>query len=115
VSHRVRAIHDRDEAMLPGHSSELTNRKKLSGLVRDVTEMQHLGLRRNGSLEPLEKIALCGWAWEIDTRDFDLVAARLLIPGCQHAGVILLGHDDFIAGLQVDAVLRNLQRLTCIS
>ena len=38
-----------------------------------------------------------------------------LIPRRQHAAVVLLGREDFVAGLEVDAVLRDLQRLARVA
>jgi hypothetical protein len=45
----------------------------------------------------------------------DLVAPRALVPGGEHAAVILLGGEHLVARLEVEAVLGNLQRLAGIA
>ncbi len=48
---------------------------------------------------------------ELDLGDGDLVAAHALLPRVQHAAVVLVGCDDVIARLQIDAELDNLRLL----
>src|SRR2546423_400878 len=43
------------------------------------------------------------------------VAAGALFPRIEHASVVLIGGDDFVAGLQIDTELRDLQRFACVS
>ena len=109
MSHRVCAIDDRDDATPPRDQSQIPHRKELSGLVGDVAEMEHLGLRGDRGLESMQQVGLCGGAWKIDTRDIDFVAPGTLVPSRQHPRVVLFGCDDFVARLQVDAHLGNLK------
>ena len=44
-----------------------------------------------------------------------LSRAHALIPGVEHAPVVLVRRDDFVAGLQVEAELRDLQRLAGVA
>src|SRR5207247_6172027 len=77
--------------------------------------MQHPGLRRDRLLEPLQQIGLRGGARKIEARDLDLVPPRALVPGGEHAAVVLLGGDDLVARLEVEAVLRDLKRLARVA
>ena len=52
---------------------------------------------------------------ELHARERNLVAPDALVPRRQHAGVVLLGRDDLVARLEVDAVLKNLQRLARVA
>ena len=52
---------------------------------------------------------------ERDLLQHDAVAAHALIPGVEHAAVVLVGRDDLVARLQVDAELRDLQRLAGVA
>ena len=89
--------------------------EQLPGEVRDVAEMQHLGLRRDRLLEPLIQVVLRRRHRELDARDLDLVAPHALVPRRQHARVVLLGRQHFVARLHVDAVLRDLHRLAGVA
>ena len=66
---------------------------------------------RDRFLEPLIEIILCRRHRELESRHLDPLAPHALVPGRQHAGVVLLGRDHFVAGLEVDPVLGDLQRL----
>ena len=46
-----------------------------------------------------------------DLLDHDSVAASALLPACDHARIILVGDDHFIAGLEIDAEDQGLHRL----
>ena len=39
---------------------------------------------------------------ERDLRQRDAVAADALLPGVEHPAVVLVGRDDFVAGLQIE-------------
>src|SRR2546427_3440160 len=80
MSHRMRAVHDGDDALPPRHRGQLADREELSGLVRDVAKMQHLRLRRDGGFESPQQVRLRRGAGEIQPRDFDLVPFFALIP-----------------------------------
>jgi hypothetical protein len=77
--------------------------------------VQHLGARRDGAFQDAVEVFTGGRHREVHLLDGDLVAARALVPRRQHAAVVLFGRDDLIAGLEVDAVLRYLQRLARIA
>jgi hypothetical protein len=83
--------------------------EQLSRQVGDVAEVHHLRLRRDGALHPLIQVVLRRRHGEIDAGDLDAFAARPLIPGREHAAVVLLGGQHLVAGLEVDAVLRDLE------
>ena len=52
---------------------------------------------------------------ERDLLERDAVAAGALIPGVEHAPVVLVGGDDLVAGLEVDSELRDLQRFAGVA
>ena len=52
---------------------------------------------------------------ESEARDLDAVPPHPLIPRGEHPRIVLLGRDDLVAGLQVDAVLRDLERLARVA
>ncbi len=104
--------------MMPRDAAQLAqflDREELTGLIGDVAEVHHLGLRHDGAGQPAEQILAARRHGEVDARQLDLVAAHPLVPGRQHASVVLLGREDLVAGLQVDAVLRDLERLAGIA
>ncbi len=45
----------------------------------------------------------------------DAVPASALIPGVEHAAVVLVGRDDLVAGFQVDSELGDLERLAGVA
>ena len=115
MRHRVRAVDDRDDAARARHARQVLHREDLPGQVGDVAEVQHLGARRDRAFEPRKQLLARRRHREIDLGDLDLVAARALVPRRQHAAVILLGGHDLVAGLEVEAVLRDLQRLARVA
>ncbi len=52
---------------------------------------------------------------ERDLRDLDLVAAHALIPGVEHPPVVLVRRHHVVAGLEIDAELRDLQPLAGVA
>jgi hypothetical protein len=115
VRHRVRAVDDGDDAAGAGHARQVLHREDLAGEVGDVAEVQHLGARGDRAFEQAEQRLARGRHREIDLLDHDLLAPRALIPRRQHAAVVLLGGQHLVAGLEVEAVLRDLQRLARIA
>ena len=115
VRQRVRAVDDRRDAALPRQPAQIADGEELPRLVRDVAEVQHLRLRRDRLLEPLNRSACVVGHGKIEARDLDLVAPRALVPRGQHAAVVLLGGDDLVARLEVEADLRDLQRLAGVA
>ena len=115
VRNRVRAVDDGEDAALAREPREPLHREQLPAEVRDVTEVHHLGLRRDRLLEPLIQVVLGRRDREVDARHLDLLAPHALIPGGEHAAVVLLGGEHLVAGLEVDAVLRDLQRLARVA
>ena len=86
------------------------------GQVGDVAEVQDFGRRRDRADQPIGEIV---HRWrrhgERDLRQLDAVAADALFPGVEHPPVILVGRDDLVARLEVDAELRDLQRLARVA
>ena len=112
---RVRAVDDGDDAARASHARQVLHREDLAGQVGDVAEVQHLRARTDRAFENAVEILAGRRHREVHLLDLDLVAPRALIPRRQHAAVVLLGGDDLIAGLEVDAVLRDLQRLAGVA
>ena len=50
-----------------------------------------------------------------DLRQLDPVAAHALLPRVEHPPVVLVGRHDFVAGLERDAELRDLERLARVA
>lgn len=115
MRHRMGAIDDGDDAAGASHAGDVLNREDLPGQVGDVAEVQHLGARGDGAFEHREQTFAGSRHREVDLGDLKLVAARALIPGGEHAAVVLLGRQHFVAGREVEAVLGNLQRLAGIA
>src|SRR5439155_23592120 len=106
---------DRRDAALAREARETLHRKELTRQVRDVAEVQDSRLRGDRALEPLIEILLRRGHGKLEPRYLDLVAPLPLVPRRQHARVILIRRDDLVAGLQVDAVLHDLQRLARVA
>jgi hypothetical protein len=107
----VGAVDDRHDALRPGQPRQPLDREELGREVRDVGEVEDLGPRRDGLLEHVIEEILRRGHRELQPRDLDALAPHALVPRRQHARVVLLGRDDLVPGLEVDAVLGDLQGL----
>ena len=105
----VGAVDDGDDALRPGQAGEPLDREQLGRQVRDVGEVEDLRPGRDGLLEHLVEEVLGRRHGELEAGHDDALAPHPLVPRRQHAGVVLLGRDDLVAGLEVDPVLDDLQ------
>ena len=81
-----------------------------------MAEVQDLRRRRDRREQPIgELVHRRRRHRERDLLQHDPVAARALLPGVEHAAVVLVGRDDLVAGLQVDSELRDLQRFAGVA
>jgi hypothetical protein len=88
------------------------DREDLSGQVRDVAEVQHPRCRRHGAEQAIgEIVERLRRHREGHLLQLDAITPHALLPGIEHAPVILVRGHDFVAGFQRDAELRNLERL----
>ena len=110
----VGTIANRDDPPFPCQAAESLHREELSCQISNVTEVQDLRAWCNRLLETLIEIVLSGWHWKGNLRERDSITSYSLIPSRPHSTVVLVSRDDFVTGLEVDAILRDLQRLTRI-
>jgi len=80
-----------------------------------VAEVQHFGARRNRAFQQRIEVLAGRRHREVDLLDDDLLPAGALVPRGQHAAVVLFGGHDLVARIEIDAVLRDLQRLAGVS
>ncbi len=112
---RMCAVDDRLDAALAGHPADVADREDLPGEVRDVADVDHFRAWRDRLLEPAKQVRLIGRRHgKRDLLEDDAVAAHALLPGVEHPPVVLVGRQDLVARLQVDAELRDLQGLARI-
>ena len=82
-----------------------------------MAEVNDAGTRRDRPLDPRSKLRMPAGIGngKGNLRDLDSIASRALVPGREHAAVILVGGHHLVAGLEVDAELRGLQRFTRVA
>src|SRR5262245_57127766 len=102
---RVRGVNDARYAALTRHPAEALDGEELAGDVRDVTDVQHPGLRSDRRLEPPVQVVLRRRHGELNARHLDLVAALPLIPGGEHSRIILVRRQNLVARFEVESVL----------
>ncbi len=84
----------------------------LAGQVRDVGKLDHAGGGRDRASDPLDKLGGRGERnGESDSLDDNSLAAGALVPGGEHAGIIMVGDDHLVAPLQIDAQDQGLHPL----
>src|SRR5258708_38022494 len=92
--------------------ADLLHRKNLPREIRDVAEVQHLRLRPDRADQSIREIVhRQGRHRKGDLPDGDPFAPHALVPRVQHPPVVLVRRDDFVARLEIDPELRDLQRL----
>ncbi len=112
VAEGVRAIHNHGDIARVRHLADPAHGEDLAGAVGDVAQQDHFGARRDGLLEALVEIVHGGRRHRKGNRlEHDAFAALALAEGGEHARIVLIGGQDFVAAMQVDAVLRIFQRL----
>ena len=78
--------------------------------------MDHLGPRRNRGFDALVQIVEARRRHrKRELAEHDAVAALALQPSGDHARIILVGGDHFVAGFQIQAELYDLERLRRIA
>ena len=116
VAERVRAVDDGGNAARTRHLADAAHRKDLAGAIGDVAEQYQLRTRRDGALEALVEIVGRRRRHGKRNRLEHDPLAPLALPECgQHARVVLIGGEDFVAALQVDSVLRVFQRFARVA
>ena len=97
----VRPVHDHLDAARPAQLADLLHGKDLPRQVRDVTDVDDLGARRDRGFDAARQILLRRRRHgEGDLLQDDAVAPLALLPGGDHARVVLRGRQDLVAALQ---------------
>jgi hypothetical protein len=112
VPERMGPIHDSQDPAGPRDVADLPDWKDVACQVRDVADVHHLRSWRDGLFETLDQIALARWRnRERDLGEDNAIAEDALFPRVQHAAVVLVRGQHFVARGEVDPELRDLQRL----
>ena len=117
VAEGVRAVHDHGDVARVRHLADALDREDLAGAVGDVADQDQFRLGRDRLLEALVQIVHAeggGTGNEIVLRTMPSRRSRWR-KVVEHARIVLIGGQDLVAGLQVDAVLRVLQRLAGVA
>ena len=106
----VGAIDDGDDASGGGHVADTADGEDLAGAVGDVAAENGFGFGSDGLLEAVvEVVHACDGDREGNGFEPDAVAALALSEGREHAGVVLIGGEDFVAGFEVEAELGDFE------
>jgi hypothetical protein len=106
----MRAVDDGPDAPRASHPADLPHRKDLPGEVRDVAKMDDLRLRRDGTLEHIHEELHAGRRRRERHRlDHDPLATAPLIPGREHAAVVLIGRENLVPRRKVEPELHVLE------
>ena len=93
-----------------GEFGDLFDREDLAGAVGDVADVDDFGAGRDGVGNLFDEVVHRGRrALERHLFKDDAVAAFALLPGSDHAAVVLVGGDDFVAAFQFHAELDNFE------
>ena len=112
----MRAVNHRLYAAGARHLANTLHREDLPGEIRDVANMNHLGLRCNGPLDAFIKIVELGHRHrKRDLLQHQAFAAGALAPGCQHARVVLVRGEHLVTCLQIHSQLNDLERFAGIA
>ena len=112
VREGVRAVDDHFDAALAAHLADSLDREYLPGEIGDVANVNDAGARRDRALEPLIQIIHDGGGTgKRDGVELDALAAFALPPGSEHARIVLIGGEHFVAGLEVEPEDADLERL----
>src|SRR5882762_4405017 len=99
------AIDGREYSFRSGKSGEFFRRQDRSGERRDVAEEDDARARSDGIVEEIEHLR--GILYRARQRNFsyhNAVALGLEVPWMLASGMFLISHQDFVAGLHVNAV-----------
>ena len=112
----VGPVHNSLDASGPRHLAYLLYRKDLAAQVGNVAAEDHLGSRRNRLLEDVDQVLHARRRRrERHLLQHEAFTAHPLFPGREHTTVVLIGGQDLIPGIQVDAHLRYLERLARVA
>src|SRR6185437_10072799 len=110
------AVDDDFDPLRTGEAHDLLDGEDLPGQVRDVADVDDLGLRRDSGGEARDQIVgRRGWHGEGDLLQDDPLAADPLLPGRDHPGVVLRGGQYLVALVQGDPHLDVLEGFAGIS
>jgi len=116
VGKRVRAIDDAGDAAAARQCTDFLDGEHLAGHEANLRDVDDAGARRDGLLVQDDQI---GWIFygnsEVHLLEYDFFAALALLPGGDHAGIVLRGGEDLVAGSEVDAKLGDLQRFAGVA
>ena len=99
-----------------GHVGDAAHREDHAGAVGDVADQDQLGLGRHRAFDAVIEIVRAHHRHREGHRhQLDAVAPLPLAEGHQHARIILVGGQDLVAGLEVDAVLHDLVGLAGVA
>src|SRR5882762_7944249 len=99
------AIDGREYSFRSGKSGEFFRRQDRSGERRDVAEENDARARSDGIVEEIEHLrGVVYWARQRHFPYYNAVALGLEVPWMLASGMFLIGHQDFVAGLHVNAV-----------
>ena len=113
---RMRAVDNRRDAARARQSADIAYWKNLPRQIGDVAEVNHFRLRGDRLFDARREIREARRRHgELDLLQHDLVARHPLFPGVEHPAVVLRGRQHFVAGREIDAELRDLQRLAGVA
>ena len=94
-----------DNSFAAGQGAEFLGGQHHSGEGGDVAEEQNSGARGDGVADQIQHLR--GIFYRLRQRDLlhhDAVALGAQVPRVLASGMLLIGHQHFVAGLQIDAV-----------
>ena len=110
------AVHDCLYASGAREATDIAHREDLTGQVRDMAEVDHLRPRGDRTLKPVDEILHAGRRRrEWDLSEHQSFTPRALVPCGEHATVILVGGQDLVTSLEIEAELCDFQGLTGIA
>ena len=116
VRERVRSVHDAGDAPRARQRANLPDGHNLARHEHHVGHVNHARARRDSLLEhPHQVRGVAHRHGVIQLLEHDFFAPLALLPSGNHARIVLAGRQDFVAGLQVQAKLRDLQRLAGVA
>ena len=116
LAERVRSVNYGFDAPGPRHLTDTLHGEDLSSEICDVANMNYLRLGRNGPLDAIIKVVeFSHWHRKRNLLQHDAFPAGALAPRRQHAPIVLIRREDFVAGLQIHPQLHRLERFAGIA
>ena len=101
----VRSIDRRNNPFAAGQRTKFFGWQHNSGERADVAEEQNSGARSNGVAEQIQHLRRIFYRpRQRDLLYDDAIALGPQVPRMLASGMLLVGHERFVAGLQIDAV-----------